>query len=116
MSDALADPEAIELTASAVRKIGEIVAAKGDPALMLRVYIEGGGCSGFQYGFSLDGDLQDGDTLVEADAVRVVVDPMSLQYLEGARLDYLEDLQGSRFVVQNPNADTTCGCGASFSI
>ncbi len=82
---------------------------------MLRVYIEGGGCSGFQYGFEFEDDLQDDDTVVENNGVKLVVDPLSLQYLTGASIDYLEDLQGSRFVVSNPNASSTCGCGSSFS-
>ncbi len=114
MSEAMAP--AVEITANAARKVSELVARDGNPNLMLRVYIEGGGCSGFQYGFSFDEEVQEGDTTLEIDAVRVIVDPMSLQYLTGSRVDYKEDLQGSRFVVENPNAATTCGCGASFSI
>jgi iron-sulfur cluster insertion protein len=106
----------IELTQSAVRKVGELVQGKANPSLMLRVYIEGGGCSGFQYGFAFDEACEEGDTLMEIGDVRVVVDPMSLQYLTGSRVDYKEDLQGSRFIVENPNASTTCGCGASFGI
>jgi len=106
----------LEVTARAARKVGELMEHQGNPKLMLRVYIEGGGCSGFQYGFSFDEEPLEGDTTVEVDAARVVVDPMSLQYLSGSRVDYKEDLQGSRFVVENPNAATTCGCGASFSV
>ncbi len=112
----MSEATALEVTASAARKVGELVVRNGNPNLMLRVFIEGGGCSGFQYGFSFDEELQEGDTTVEIDSVRVVVDPMSLQYLMGSRVDYKEDLQGSRFVVENPNAATTCGCGASFSV
>lgn len=116
MSEAATAPSLIALTESASRKVGQLVRDKGNPSLMLRVYIEGGGCSGFQYGFAFDEAAQEDDTLVETDDVRLVVDPMSLQYLLGAKVDYMEDLQGSRFVVVNPNASTTCGCGASFGI
>ena len=84
--------------------------------LKLRVFIVGGGCSGFQYGFTFDESLQDDDTAVEEDGATVVIDAMSFQYLMGSELDYMEGLEGSRFVVNNPNATTTCGCGASFSI
>ncbi|MBU2114481.1 MAG: iron-sulfur cluster insertion protein ErpA, partial [Gammaproteobacteria bacterium] len=82
----------------------------------LRVYITGGGCSGFQYGFTFDEKVNDGDFVVEKQGVSMVVDPMSLQYLMGGVVDYTEGLQGSRFIVQNPNATTTCGCGSSFSV
>ena len=112
----LESPSAIDVTPSAARKVDELVHRKGNPHLMLRVFIEGGGCSGFQYGFSFDEATQEGDTLLEFDSARIVVDPLSMQYLMGSRVDYKEDLQGSRFVVENPNASTTCGCGASFSI
>ena len=83
---------------------------------MLRVYVAGGGCSGFQYGFTFDEAVQDGDTQVENDGVTLLVDPLSYQYLVGAEVDYKEDLQGSQFVIRNPNATTTCGCGSSFSV
>ena len=83
---------------------------------MLRVFISGGGCSGFQYGFTFDEDIEDGDLSVEKGGVQLVVDPMSLQYLMGAEVDYTENLQGAQFVIRNPNASTTCGCGSSFSV
>ena len=83
---------------------------------MLRVYIQGGGCSGFQYGFALEGEENQDDMVVETEGVKLLVDPMSFQYLMGAEIDYLEDLQGARFVINNPNASTTCGCGSSFGI
>ena len=83
---------------------------------MLRVYIEGGGCSGFQYGFDFEEAVDEEDTIIERDGVRLLVDPLSLQYLTGSTVDFKEDLQGSRFVIENPNASTTCGCGASFSV
>lgn len=107
---------AIVLTNGAARKIGELIAKDGNPALMLRVYIEGGGCSGFQYGFELASDANDDDTVVENAGVKMLVDALSYQYLMGSEVDYKEDLMGARFVVSNPNASTTCGCGASFGI
>ena len=96
-------------TSSAASKVAELIRDEGNPGLMLRVYIQGGGCSGFQYGFTFDEEVQDGDTAVETDGVKLLVDPMSLQYLMGA------GLQGAQFVIRNPNATTTCGCGSSFS-
>ncbi len=108
--------EPIALSDKAAEKITQLVLEEGDPDLKLRVYIIGGGCSGFQYGFAFEADAQDGDTLIDRDGVGVMVDPMSLPYLMGATIDYLEDLQGSRFVIANPNAKTTCGCGASFAV
>ena len=93
----------------------ELIQEEGNDALMLRIYIQGGGCSGFQYGFTFDESLNDGDTSVETDGVKLLIDPMSMQYLMGAEIDYSEGLQGSQFVIRNPNATTTCGCGSSFS-
>jgi iron-sulfur cluster insertion protein len=110
------NPNSINLSARAVQKVRELVAEEENPALKLRVYITGGGCSGFQYGFSFDEDMAEDDTAIERDGVTVLVDPMSFQYLAGAEVDYSEGLEGSRFVINNPNAVTTCGCGASFSI
>ena len=104
------------LTEKAAAKVSQLIAEAGNPTLKLRVYIQGGGCSGFQYGFSLDEEEKEGDTKVETDGVTLLVDPLSLQYLEGAEVDYIESLQGSQFVIRNPNAATTCGCGSSFSI
>ena len=110
------DPTSIKLTASAVNKVRELVAEEENDELKLRVFITGGGCSGFQYGFTFDEIAADDDTAVEADGVTLLVDPMSFQYLVGSEVDYTEGLEGSRFVINNPNATTTCGCGASFSI
>jgi iron-sulfur cluster insertion protein len=103
-------------TERAALKVKELLAVEANPSLKLRVYVAGGGCSGFQYGFTFDEDVQDGDTEVENEGVTLVVDPMSYQYLVGAEVDYQEDLQGSQFVIRNPNATTTCGCGSSFSV
>ena len=101
---------------SAVAKVRELVEEEGNSDLRLRVFVTGGGCSGFQYGFSFDESQDDEDTVIERDGVRLLVDPMSYQYLVGATIDYQEGLQGSQFVVQNPNDSSTCGCGSSFSI
>lgn len=101
---------------TAVAKVRELVEEEENPDLKLRVFVTGGGCSGFQYGFSFDEDQEDDDTIIEKDGVSLLVDPMSYQYLIGATIDYQEGLQGSQFIVQNPNATTTCGCGSSFSI
>lgn len=110
------EPPPVSLSDAAARKIRELIAEEGNPALVLRVYISGGGCSGFQYGFSFDEGAQEDDLAVESGGVRVVIDPISLQYLQGATVDYRESLTGAQFVVSgNPNAKTTCGCGSSFS-
>jgi iron-sulfur cluster insertion protein len=101
---------------NAVAKVRELVEDEGNPDLRLRVFVTGGGCSGFQYGFSFDDSQEEEDTAVERDGVTLLVDPMSYQYLVGATVDYQEGLQGSQFVVQNPNATSTCGCGSSFAI
>jgi iron-sulfur cluster insertion protein len=103
-------------TAAAAAQVSNLIEEEGNPSLMLRVYIQGGGCSGFQYGFTFDETLQDGDTEVETDGVKLLIDPMSMQYLSGAEIDYTEGLQGAQFVIRNPNATTTCGCGSSFSV
>lgn len=103
-------------TDSAANKVKQLIEGEDNPSLRLRVYITGGGCSGFQYGFTFDDQVNEGDLTVENQNVGLVVDPMSLQYLIGATVDYTEGLEGSRFVVQNPNASSTCGCGSSFSI
>ena len=102
-------------TNAAAAKVAQLIAEEGNPGLMLRVYIQGGGCSGFQYGFTFDEAREDGDTEVVTDGVRLLVDPMSMQYLTGAEIDYTEGLQGAQFVIRNPNATTTCGCGSSFT-
>ena len=109
-------PTSINLTDRAVSKVKELIDGEGNPNLHLRVYVTGGGCSGFQYGFSFDDEHLEDDTEVLKDGVTVVVDGMSYQYLVGSTVDYSESLTGSQFVVENPNASSTCGCGASFSL
>jgi iron-sulfur cluster insertion protein len=99
-----------------VRKVGDMLAEEGDPHLKLRIFVSGGGCSGFQYGFAFDEEVKADDTCVEAGAIKVLVDASSLQYMAGAEIDYEEGLEGSRFVIRNPNAASTCGCGSSFSV
>ncbi len=103
-------------TDAAAVKVRELIDEEGDDALMLRVFISGGGCSGFQYGFTFDQNETDGDTIVVNQGVKLLVDPMSVQYLTGAEIDYTEGLEGAQFVIRNPNAATTCGCGSSFSV
>jgi iron-sulfur cluster insertion protein len=110
------DPTEIRLTDNAVKKVRDLVEDEGNPSLKLRVYITGGGCSGFQYGFTFDEATAEDDMIIQKDGVTALVDAMSFQYLAGSEVDYTEGLEGSRFVVNNPNAQTTCGCGASFSI
>ncbi|WP_367026132.1 iron-sulfur cluster insertion protein ErpA [Methylococcus sp. ANG] len=108
--------ETIQFTDSAANRVSELLAEEGDQNLKLRVYVTGGGCSGFQYGFTFDEVVNEDDTVVEKNGVSVLVDPMSLQYLQGAEIDYTENVSGSQFVIRNPNATTTCGCGSSFSV
>ena len=108
--------EELVFTDSAASKVRELIDEEDEQGLMLRVFISGGGCSGFQYGFTVDRDENDGDTVVENQGVKLLVDPMSVQYLTGAEIDYSEGLEGSQFVIRNPNATTTCGCGSSFSV
>ena len=110
-----AAPPPIVFTDAAALKVSELIEEEDNPDLMLRVFVAGGGCSGFQYGFTFDEKREDGDSSVENQGVTLVVDPMSVQYLMGAEIDYKEDLQGAQFVIRNPNATTTCGCGSSFS-
>jgi iron-sulfur cluster insertion protein len=105
----------IVFTDSAASKVGELIAEEGNDNLKLRVYVSGGGCSGFQYGFTFDEEVNEDDTCVENGGVKVLIDAMSIQYLTGAEIDYKEDLSGAQFVIRNPNATTTCGCGSSFS-
>ncbi|MGK0498379.1 MAG: iron-sulfur cluster insertion protein [Oceanicoccus sp.] len=109
-------PEVLVLTEKAVAKVKNLVEEEVNDELKLRVFVTGGGCSGFSYGFTFDEIAAEDDTLVEKDGITALVDPMSYQYLVGAEVDYLEGLEGSRFVISNPNAETTCGCGASFSV
>jgi iron-sulfur cluster insertion protein len=106
----------IEFSDAAARKVKSLVEEEENPNLKLRVYVTGGGCSGFQYGFTFDEKVNEGDTTIDKNEVTLVVDPMSLQYLVGGEVDYTEGLEGSRFLVTNPNATTTCGCGASFTV
>ncbi|RMD69446.1 MAG: iron-sulfur cluster insertion protein ErpA [Gammaproteobacteria bacterium] len=108
-------PAPLKLTDSAAAKVKELLAEEGNDNLMLRVFITGGGCSGFQYGFTFDENVGEGDTKVEKDGVTLLIDPMSYQYLVGAEIDYTESLEGAQFIIRNPNATTTCGCGSSFS-
>jgi len=103
-------------TDAAALKVSDLIAQEENDALKLRVFISGGGCSGFQYGFTFDEEIQEGDLEIENQGVKLLVDPMSVQYLLDAEIDYKEDLEGSRFVIRNPNASTTCGCGSSFSV
>src|ERR1700728_4248731 len=103
-------------TDAAARKGGELIAGEGNPNLMLRVFVAGGGCSGLQYGFEFDEQIQDGDTCVEKQGVKLLIDPMSFQYLSGAEIDFRDNLDGAQFVIRNPSAQTTCGCGSSFSV
>ena len=107
--------EPLLFTDAAAHKVRELIVEENNPNLKLRVYISGGGCSGFQYGFTFDENRADDDLAVDKDGVTLVVDPLSLQYLMGAEIDYTENLQGARFVIRNPNATTTCGCGSSFT-
>lgn len=110
------DAPPLNFTDAAAAKVGKLIEQEGNAALKLRVYIQGGGCSGFQYGFTFDEDVQDGDTTIENGGVTLLVDPLSVQYLTGAEIDYEEDLSGAQFIIRNPNASTTCGCGSSFSV
>ena len=103
-------------TDAAASKVSELIAEEANPNLKLRVFISGGGCSGFQYGFTFDEVVNEGDEKVVTDGVTLLIDPMSVQYLMGAEVDYSEGLQGAQFVIRNPNASTTCGCGSSFSV
>jgi len=107
--------DALVFTDAAAAKVKNLIEEEKNPNLKLRVFITGGGCSGFQYGFTFDEAINDGDTQVDNAGVTLLIDPMSFQYLTGAEIDYKEDLQGSQFVIRNPNAATTCGCGSSFS-
>jgi iron-sulfur cluster insertion protein len=109
-------PDPVELTDSAVGKLKELIEQEGNPDLMLRVFVAGGGCSGFQYGFTFDENRQETDTVIEKGGVTILVDMMSIQYLMGANIDYKEDLEGAQFMINNPNATTTCGCGSSFGV
>ena len=108
--------EPLLFTEAAAAKVRELVLEENNNALMLRVFISGGGCSGFKYGFTFDENTTEGDTVIERSGVKLLIDPMSIQYLTGAEIDYTEGLEGAQFVIRNPNATTTCGCGSSFSV
>ncbi len=109
-------PDPLVFTEEAAAKVKSLIEEEDNNALMLRVFVSGGGCSGFQYGFTFDESITDGDTVVEKDGVKLLIDPMSFQYLVGGEIDYTEGLEGAQFVIRNPNATTTCGCGSSFSV
>jgi len=115
MSEAIEMPTPINFSDNAVKKVKELIEEEGTPDLKLRVFVSGGGCSGMQYGFTFEESINEDDTKVEKDNVMLLIDPMSLQYLTGAEIDYQDNVQGSQFVIKNPNATTTCGCGSSFS-
>ena len=107
---------ALNISDRVVSKVAEMLAEEGDPNLRLRIFVTGGGCSGFQYGFAFDDEAKADDVEVDKGPIKVVVDAMSLQYMAGAEIDYEDSLEGSRFVIKNPNATSTCGCGSSFSV
>lgn len=109
-------PAPLLFTDSAANKVRELILEEGNPELKLRVFVTGGGCSGFQYGFTFDEVANEDDSIMEKNGVTLLIDPMSYQYLVGAEIDYTEGLQGSQFVIKNPNATSTCGCGSSFSV
>jgi len=116
MTEAATENPALVFTSAAAGKVAKLIEEEGNPNLMLRLYIQGGGCSGFQYGFTFEESVKEGDEEIVTDGVKLLVDPMSMQYLMGAEVDYSEGLQGSQFVIRNPNASTSCGCGSSFSV
>jgi len=106
----------IEITESAMAKISDILSEENNPRVKLRTFVQGGGCSGFSYGFTLDEEQNEDDFVIEKSGVNILVDSMSMQYLQGATIDYKDELMGSNFTINNPNATTTCGCGSSFSV
>ncbi len=106
----------MQFSDNAAKKVSELILDEGNENLKLRVYITGGGCSGFQYGFTFDEEVSEDDTQIEKNGVTVLIDSMSIQYLKGSEIDYKEDVAGAQFVIRNPNASTTCGCGSSFSV
>jgi len=116
MTEAAIQDDALLVTDQAATKVRQLVEEEGNEQLMLRVFVTGGGCSGFQYGFTFDDELADDDTVIEQQGVRFLVDSLSVQYLQGSTVSYSEGLDGSRFTIDNPAAETTCGCGSSFSI
>ncbi|AKJ69110.1 MULTISPECIES: iron-sulfur cluster insertion protein ErpA [Pandoraea] len=109
-------PAPLLFTDSAADKVKQLIDEEGNPGLKLRVFVQGGGCSGFQYGFTFDEDINEDDTVMDKNGVKLLIDSMSYQYLVGAEIDYKEDINGAQFVIKNPQATTTCGCGSSFSV
>ena len=109
-------PEPLVFTDSAANKVRQLIEEEGDPELKLRVFVTGGGCSGLQYGFTFDEVANEDDTVMQKNGVSLLIDPMSYQYLVGAEIDYTEGLEGAQFVIKNPNASSTCGCGSSFTV
>ena len=116
MSEVAEMPAPLIFTESAAAKVSQLIDEEGNPDLKLRVFVQGGGCSGFQYGFTFDEEVNEDDSVMEKNGVKLLIDAMSYQYLVGAEIDYKDDLQGAQFVIKNPNATTTCGCGSSFSV
>jgi iron-sulfur cluster insertion protein len=108
-------PSPLVFTDAAAGKVKQLIDEEGNTELKLRVFVTGGGCSGFQYGFTFDEAVNDDDTAMEKNGVKLLIDPMSLQYLMGAEIDYQTSVEGEQFVIKNPNATSTCGCGSSFS-
>ncbi len=108
-------PAPLNFTDNAAHKVRQLIEEEGNDSLKLRVFVSGGGCSGFQYGFTFEEDVQEDDTAMEKNGVTLLIDPMSFQYLAGAEIDYQESVEGAQFVIKNPNATSTCGCGSSFS-
>jgi iron-sulfur cluster insertion protein len=115
MTEAMTPDSTILLTDSALAKVAELIASEGNPALKLRIYVSGGGCSGLMYNFAFDEKVEDDDTIVQKDDVTLLIDSMSFQYMAGAEVDFEEGLEGARFLIKNPNASSTCGCGSSFT-
>jgi len=113
--DLQSPPAALIFTDAAAEKVKDLLAEEGNPDLKLRVFVQGGGCSGFQYGFTFDETVNEDDTAIDKGGVQLLIDPMSFQYLCGAEIDYKDDLEGAQFVIRNPNATSTCGCGSSFA-
>lgn len=106
----------IDVTDSAIAKVSDLLAEENNPNLKLRTFVQGGGCSGFQYGFTFDEEQHEDDYVIERPGMSILIDAMSMQYLAGSTIDYKEDIMGSSFTIKNPNAESTCGCGSSFSV
>jgi iron-sulfur cluster insertion protein len=115
MEDVIEQPQLVKMASGAIAKIKELMAEENNPNLKLRMFVSGGGCSGMQYGFTFEEEVNEDDFNLEFDGIHLLIDAMSSQYLQGAEVDYTESLQGSQFSIKNPNAQTTCGCGSSFN-